>query len=72
MEFAMGAYPGAINISLDDLPARVSELGNHDREIVVYCASGARSAYAERMLSQMGYTRVRNAGGLHDIMAAGV
>ena len=72
MEFTMGAYPGAINISLDDLPSRVDELGDHDREIVVYCASGARSAYAARVLAQMGYTNVRNAGGLHDIMAAGV
>jgi len=31
-----------------------------------------RSAYAARVLGQMGYTNVRNAGGLHDIMAAGV
>jgi NADPH-dependent 2,4-dienoyl-CoA reductase/sulfur reductase-like enzyme/rhodanese-related sulfurtransferase len=72
MEFEMGAYPGAINISLDDLPGRISELGDHSREVVVYCASGARSAYAANMLSQMGFTNVRNAGGIHDIMAAGV
>ncbi|MFW6291232.1 MAG: FAD-dependent oxidoreductase [Spirochaetota bacterium] len=72
MEFQMGAYPGAINVTLDELPARASELGDTDREIVVYCASGARSAYAERILTQLGYRNVRNAGGLHDIMAAGV
>ncbi len=72
MEFAMGAYPGAINVSLDDLPSEADRFGDSDREIVVYCASGARSAYAQRILSQMGYTNVRNAGGLHDIMAAGV
>ena len=72
MEYQMGAYPGAINVTLDELPARASELGEADREIVVYCASGARSAYAERILTQLGYTNVRNAGGLHDIMAAGV
>jgi len=72
MEFTMGAYPGAINISLDDLPSRVSELGGPEREIVVYCASGARSAYAQRVLAQLGYTNVRNGGGLHDMMAAGV
>jgi NADPH-dependent 2,4-dienoyl-CoA reductase/sulfur reductase-like enzyme/rhodanese-related sulfurtransferase len=72
MEFQMGAYPGAINIDLDELPDRVAELGSKDREILVYCASGARSAYAERILSQMGYSNVKNAGGLHDIMASGV
>lgn len=72
MEFVGGAYPGAVNISLDELPNRVSELGDPENEIVVYCASGARSAYAAKLLSQLGYTNVRNAGGLHDIMAAGV
>ncbi|MFW5689270.1 MAG: FAD-dependent oxidoreductase [Spirochaetota bacterium] len=72
MEFEMGAYPGAINVSLDELDERAQEFGAKDREIVVYCASGARSSYAQRMLAQMGYTNVRNAGGLHDIMASGV
>jgi rhodanese-related sulfurtransferase len=69
MEFHRGAYPGAINIELDNLQSRLSELGATDREIIVYCASGARSAYAQRVLSQMGYTNVRNGGGLHDMMS---
>jgi rhodanese-related sulfurtransferase len=72
MEFDTGAYPGAININLDDLASRVEELGSRDREIVLYCASGARSAYGQRILKQMGFTNVRNAGGLQDIMATGV
>ncbi|HET6557397.1 MAG TPA: FAD-dependent oxidoreductase [Prolixibacteraceae bacterium] len=64
-EFRGGAFPGAINIPLDELAYRVGELGdNPAREMVVYCASGARSAYAQRMLSQMGYTHVKNGGGL--------
>jgi len=72
MEFETGAYPGAININLDELASRTAELGSLDREIVLYCASGARSAYGQRILTQMGFTNVRNAGGLQDIMAAGV
>ena len=40
-----------------------------DRDIVLYCASGARSAYGQRILRQLGFSRVRNAGGLADIMA---
>ena len=72
MEFATGAYPGAVNIPLDDLPSRITEIGDTDRDIVLYCASGARSAYGQRILKQMGYTNVKNAGGLHDIMASGV
>jgi len=72
MEFAMGAYPGAVNISLDEIGPRVQELADTNREIILYCASGARSAYGQRMLEQLGYTNVQNAGSLHDIMAAGV
>jgi len=69
-EFKSGAYPDAINIPLDDLMTRNAEFGdNTDREIIVYCASGGRSAYAQRMLMQMGYTNVTNGGGLSSMMA---
>jgi rhodanese-related sulfurtransferase len=69
-EFRSGAYPDAINIPLDDLTARYAELGdNPDREITVYCASGARSAYAESMLKQIGYKKVTNGGGLTSMMS---
>ncbi|MFW5694914.1 MAG: FAD-dependent oxidoreductase [Alkalispirochaeta sp.] len=72
MEFGMGAYPGAVNISLDEIGPRVQELATTDREIILYCASGARSAYGLRVLEQLGYTNVHNGGSLHDMMAAGV
>lgn len=69
-EFQSGAYPEAINIELDELMERYGELGNNkSRDIVVYCASGARSAYAQRMLAQIGYTNVRNGGGIATMMA---
>lgn len=69
-EFRSGAVPNAINISLDELMNRYEELGNNaDREIIVYCATGARSAYAQRLLMQIGYTNVKNGGGLHSMMA---
>jgi len=69
-EFRSGAVPNAINISLDELMNRYEELGNNaDREIIVYCATGARSAYAQRLLMQIGYTNVKNGGGLHAMMA---
>ncbi len=69
-EFEDGAYPDAINIPLDELMYRFEELGdNPSREIVVYCASGARSAYAQRMLMQMGYANVKNGGGIAAMMA---
>ena len=69
-EFEGGAYPDAINIPLDELMERLEELGdNTAREIIVYCASGARSAYAQRSLTQVGYSNVKNGGGIAAMMA---
>lgn len=67
-EFQSGAYPGAVNIPLDELQARIGELGSKTRDITLYCASGARSAYAQRALAQMGFTNVKNAGGIMQMM----
>ncbi|MCF8363616.1 MAG: hypothetical protein K9G70_13445, partial [Prolixibacteraceae bacterium] len=68
-EFRGGAVQGAVNISLDELMYRYEELGkNPAREIVVYCATGARSAYAQQVLMQLGYTNVRNGGGIMQMM----
>jgi rhodanese-related sulfurtransferase len=47
---------------------RIDELGSKDRDITLYCASGARSAYAQRMLQQMGFKNVKNGGGLMHMM----
>jgi len=69
-EFQDGAYPGAINIPLDEIQLRINELGSKSREITLYCASGARSAYAQRVLMQIGYTNVKNGGGIAAMMAS--
>jgi phage shock protein E len=66
-EFQDGAYPGAVNIPLATLPARMMELEPKDKPIVLYCASGARSGQAARLLKQAGFTDVVNAGGLADM-----
>ncbi|HEY3373163.1 MAG TPA: FAD-dependent oxidoreductase [Prolixibacteraceae bacterium] len=70
-EFKGGAYPGAINIPLDELQMRVIELGDKSRDITLYCASGARSAYGQRGLQQMGFTNVKNGGGIMQMMRQG-
>ena len=67
-EFQSGAYPGAVNIPLDELQVRIAELGSKSREITLYCASGARSAYGQRGLQQMGFTNVKNGGGIMQMM----
>ncbi len=65
-EFGAGAYPRAVNIPLQTLRSRLGEIPK-DRPIVLYCASGMRSASAARILRAAGYERVVNAGGLHHL-----
>ncbi|HEY9594189.1 MAG TPA: rhodanese-like domain-containing protein [Spirochaetia bacterium] len=66
-EFRDGAYPGAINIPLSLIPLKMKELEPKDKPIVLYCASGARSGQAARLLKAAGFTDVVNAGGLDDM-----
>ena len=66
-EFAGGAYPKALNIPIKTLEQRLAEVGPKDKPVVVYCASGGRSAVAEQLLKANGFTDVTNAGGLDDM-----
>ena len=69
-EFMSGSFPDAINIPLDNIMAGEGELGEDlTREIVVFCASGARSAYAQQVLNRRGYTNVVNGGGISAMMS---
>lgn len=61
-EFDAGHIDGAVNIPVQDLPARMDELGRKDEPIVVYCRSGARSGSAKRTLEAAGYTKVVDLG----------
>jgi rhodanese-related sulfurtransferase len=63
-EVASGTLPGAVNIPLGELPARLSEL-DPDRAVVLLCRSGARSTQAARFLIASGFGDVTNlAGGI--------
>jgi rhodanese-related sulfurtransferase len=62
-EFEGGAFPGARNIPLTSLAERLREIPR-DRPVVLYCASGMRSASAARLLARSGFGDVVNAGGL--------
>ncbi len=69
-EYMGGAFPNAINVPLDDIMANRADFGsNPQREILVYCASGARSAYAKQVLESKGYTNVQNGGGIAAMMS---
>lgn len=69
-EFEEEHYPNALNIPVEETQRRMNEYGDKTKPIIVYCASGARSAYAARFLKANGYTDVINAGGLYDMPEA--
>jgi len=68
-EFASGHIEGAVNIAVEELEYRLSEVPA-DKEIIVYCQSGRRSAIAADTLEANGYT-VRDLGGVINWTGAG-
>ena len=62
-ELAVEQAPGAINIPLDQLRARLGELPR-DRAIHVICRSGQRAYYATRILLQNGFNARNISGGM--------
>jgi adenylyltransferase/sulfurtransferase len=61
-EFAAGHIEGSKLIPLPELPQRMIDIPA-DRDVVLYCQSGSRSARAQQMLHDAGFTRVRNLSG---------
>jgi phage shock protein E len=61
-EFAAAHIDGARNIPVGEIGNRTAELQPVDGPIVLYCASGARSAMAARTLRSAGFTKVYNLG----------
>lgn len=65
-EFSSGHIDGARNIPVNALSARERELGAKDRPVILYCASGARSAMAKKALRAAGFLRVHNLGSIRN------
>ncbi len=63
VELAVENVPGAVNIPLGQLRARLDELPR-DREIRVICRSGQRAYYATRILLQHGFKACNVSGGM--------
>ena len=61
-EFQICRIPGTVFLPLPELPARFAEVPK-DREVVVHCKSGMRSAKAIEFLKGQGYTRLLNLTG---------
>jgi phage shock protein E len=66
-EFEDENFPNSINIPVNELQSRLKELGDPSTPLVLYCATGSRSAYAARVLQMAGFKKVVNAGGLYDM-----
>lgn len=59
-----GAIRNAVNINVEELKSRISELEKYkEKEIVVYCSHSHRSPRASYMLTQAGFTNVTNMNG---------
>jgi glyoxylase-like metal-dependent hydrolase (beta-lactamase superfamily II) len=62
-EFATWSIPGALNIPIGELEAKIGELP-HGREVVTVCASGSRSSAAAAALARAGWHVANLAGGM--------
>ncbi len=73
-EVAQGVIPGATAIPRGFLEARIEDAVNDRNEpIVIYCAGGARSAFATESLHELGYSNVVSlAGGFGAWKSAGL
>lgn len=60
-EFASGSVPGAVNIPLDQIEAKLDKFKDK-RSIIVFCLSGGRSSQAHVILERNGFDNVLNAG----------
>ena len=75
---ATGKVPGAIHVQRGLLEFKADPASpafdpnfSPDKTIVLYCASGGRSALSGKTLHDMGYTKVRNLGGFKSWADAG-
>jgi len=64
VEYREGHIPGSRNIPLPSIEDTQDEAENLDVPIYVYCHSGARSECAAQALKELGYTQVKNIGGI--------
>lgn len=71
-EWNLGHVPGAMHIGRGVLESSIEARVPRDANIVLYCASGNRSALAAIALEEMGYGQVASmAGGFKGWVAAG-
>ena len=66
-EYDQGHIPGAIVISHEEIEEKAEQvLPDKDQLILVYCRSGRRSKIAAEALVELGYTNIKEFGGIID------
>lgn len=68
-EFDKGHIPNAVNIPLDSIRERMSEI-DKNKNIFIYCWGGQRGYLAQRILKQNGYNLIANMSGGYQIWDA--
>ena len=63
-EYADGHIPGSINVPVGSISEAAAHIPGKDTLVCVYCLSGYRAEAAAKALGQMGYTNVKNLGGI--------
>lgn len=67
-EYAQGAIPGSVNIPVQMIHMADQHL-DQSRPVIVFCASGARSAQAKNVLDQFGFDEVHNLGSINKYLS---
>ena len=63
-ELQLASIPDVVHVTMNEVPARMSEL-SRDAETIVMCHAGARSLRVAHFLANQGFTNVANlAGGI--------
>src|SRR3954454_9653776 len=63
-EWEEGNIPGAVHVPRGNLESRIENAApDREQRIVVYCQSGARSAFGAKTLQELGYANVTSLSG---------
>ena len=66
-EFDAGHIPGAVLLPYTEIESKAEDmLPDKDKQILVYCRSGRRSRIAAEALARLGYTNIKEFGGIID------
>ncbi len=63
-EYGAGHIPGSINIPVKEIQNVIESISDLNTPVFVYCLSGARASRAVQIMKTLGYTNVKNIGGI--------